>query len=79
MLGNEKFPSDEEVAEASRKYAGMTMNERLYFAGFIEQWDAAVNAGDREAMLWICAKVGIADGKTGRSWIVNQKLGPKPQ
>jgi hypothetical protein len=77
MLGKEKFPSDAEVAEAARKYAGMTMNERLYFAGLLDRWDAAIAAGDRRAALRICALVGIADGPTGRSWIVGQQLGPE--
>jgi hypothetical protein len=74
VFGGEQFPSDDDVAEASRKYAGMTMNERLYFAGLVDRWDAAFRSRDREAMLRICALVGIAEGPTGRSRIVDTAL-----
>jgi hypothetical protein len=74
MLGEPAFPTDEEVAAASRKYGGMTMNERLVMSGLIDQWDAAVAKRDRERLLRICAQVGIADGPTGRSWIVDSVL-----
>jgi hypothetical protein len=70
-----RFPSNEEVAAASRKYAGMTMNERLYCAGLMHRWDAAVARYDRRALLRIAARVGIADGPMGRSWIVDTELG----
>ena len=70
----EKFPSDEEVAEASRRYAGMTMNERLWEAGLIPRWDAAAKARDRATLLRLCALVGIAEGPTGRGWIVDTLL-----
>jgi hypothetical protein len=74
LFGHAPFPSDEEVAEASRKYGGMTMNERLVISGLIDQWDAAVAKGDRKVLLRICAQVGIADGPTGRSWIADSVL-----
>ena len=70
----DKFPTDDEVAEAARKYPGMTMNERRAVAGLIGQWDAAVAARDRAATLRLWARVGIADGPTGRSWIVDTAL-----
>jgi len=73
--GEMGFPSNEAVAAAARKYAGMTMNERLYFAGLMGKWDAAVERFDRRAMLRIAAQVGVADGPTGRSWIVDTELG----
>jgi hypothetical protein len=34
-------------------YAGMTVNERLYAAGLIKAWDAAVTKRDRAKMLEI--------------------------
>jgi hypothetical protein len=74
LLGQRVFPTDEEVVEAPRKYAGMTMNERLVLSGLIDRWDAALAKRDREALLRICAQVGIADGPTGRSWIVDNVL-----
>jgi hypothetical protein len=70
----EQFPSDDEVSEASRKYAGMTMNERLWEAGLMNEFEAAAAARDRDRMLLICARVGIADGPTGRSSIVDTVL-----
>ena len=60
--------------DASRKYAGMTLNERLWSAKLIERWDAAVRARDRAAMLDILAQVEIADGPKGRVWIVDTTL-----
>ena len=71
---DEPFPSDDEVAAASRRYPGMTMNERLWEAGLMDEWEAAAAARDRDRMLLICARVGIADGPTGRSWIVDTVL-----
>jgi hypothetical protein len=62
------------VSEASRKYAGMTMNERLWEAGLMNEFEAAAAARDRDRMLLICARVGIADGPTGRSSIVDTVL-----
>jgi len=52
----------------------MTMNERLVLSGLIARWDAAVAKRDREALLRICAQVGVAEGPTGRSWIVDSAL-----
>ena len=74
LFGLRAFPTEEDVAEASRKYAGMTMNERLVLSGLIARWDAAVAKRDREALLRICAQVGVAEGPTGRSWIVDSAL-----
>jgi hypothetical protein len=74
LFGLRAFPTQEEVAEASRNYAGMTMNERLVLSGLVDRWDVAVAKRDREALLRICAQVGVADGPTGRSWIVDRVL-----
>ena len=52
----------------------MTMNERLWEADLMGQWDAAARRRDRASMLRLCALVGIADGPTGRSWIVSTVL-----
>lgn len=42
------------------RYAGMTLNERLFAAGLLDRFDAAVRAGDRAALAEILAQVGIA-------------------
>jgi hypothetical protein len=43
------------------KYAGMTVNERLYEAGVIEEWDKAASSKDRERMIELLAKVELAE------------------
>jgi hypothetical protein len=40
-------------------YAGMTVNERLYIAGLLESFAAAVRAGDRDAMINLLVMVQI--------------------
>ena len=42
-------------------YAGMTVNERLYEAGVIEEWDKAATSKNRERMIELLGKVGLAD------------------
>jgi hypothetical protein len=74
LFGQPALPTEEEVAEASRKCGGMTMNERLVLSGLIDRWDAAVARRDRKALLRICAQIGVAEGATGRSWIVDSVL-----
>jgi hypothetical protein len=53
-------------------FAGMTLNERLYFARLVDKWDAAFRARDREAMLALLAQVDIAE--PGRAPIVDTLL-----
>lgn len=63
-----------EAAEAAHKYgvdtrtppspvtidfAGMTTNERLYFAGLMPEWDAAAQSRNRERMVEILSRVGL--------------------
>lgn len=49
-----------DAAEAANKYfAGMTINERLYFAGLTPEWDAAAHSRDRESMVGILCRVGL--------------------
>lgn len=42
-------------------YGGMTVNERLYSAGLIGEWDAAARARNRERMIAILSQVDLAD------------------
>jgi hypothetical protein len=62
-----------DAAEAAHKYgvdvmppapikidfAGMTTNERLYFAGLMPEWDAAAQSRNRERMVEILSRVGL--------------------
>ena len=40
--------------------AGMTVNERIAATGREEAWDAAVRAGDRDAMIALLRRVAVA-------------------
>lgn len=42
-------------------FSGMTVNERLFAAGLLAEWDAAMNSFNRERMIQILAKVNLAD------------------
>ncbi|MDV3459151.1 hypothetical protein RZN05_19295 [Sphingomonas sp. HF-S4] len=47
------------------RYSGMTVNERLFAAGVLSKYEAAVAREDREAIAHILAGVGLvrdADG-----------------
>ncbi|MFC4701519.1 hypothetical protein ACFO4O_15260 [Glaciecola siphonariae] len=44
-----------------RKYAGMTVNERLYVAGLFDQFDRAVSDKDRDKVREILIKVELDD------------------
>lgn len=49
-----------DIADAAHKYfAGMTANERLYFAGLMPEWDAAAYSRNRERMVEILCRVGL--------------------
>lgn len=50
-------------ADAS-PYAGMTVNERLVLSGRIADWDAAVTARDRAAMVAVLERVDLG-GQAG--------------
>jgi hypothetical protein len=44
---------------AQSQYAGMTVNERLFTAGLLRDWDRAINSGDREAAIDILNCVDV--------------------
>jgi hypothetical protein len=44
---------------AQSQYAGMTVNERLFTAGLLRDWDRAINSGDREAAIDILNRVDV--------------------
>jgi len=43
------------------RYAGMTVNERLFEAGLVEAFDAAARARDRSEMIRILSEVDVDD------------------
>lgn len=47
------------------KFAGMSVNERLFVAGLLETFDDSVRKRDRSAMIALLRKVGLADQAEG--------------
>jgi len=43
------------------KYSGMTVNERLYEAGIMEEWDRATASRNRDRMIELLGKVELSD------------------
>jgi hypothetical protein len=43
------------------KYGGMTVNERLFAAGLLGAWDAAVRGRNRSRMIEILQEVNLPD------------------
>lgn len=41
--------------------AGMTVNERLFCVGIIDQWDEAARRRDRDAMIRLLEQVEVPD------------------
>ena len=60
------------MSDPERKFAGMTLNERLWFAGLMDKWDAAFRARDRAAMIELLGQVEIAE--PGRATTVDTLL-----
>jgi hypothetical protein len=46
--------------ETEINYGGMTVNERLYEAGLISEWDHAAHARDRHRMVELLRKVDLS-------------------
>ena len=44
------------------KYAGMTVNERLYVSGLIDKFEKAVSEKDTETAIRILKEVELTDG-----------------
>lgn len=43
------------------RYVGMTVNERLFVAGLLDQFDDAAHARDRARMIALLSQVEVAD------------------
>lgn len=41
--------------------AGMTVNERLFHVGLLDDWQAAVRRRDRDAMIRLLVQVDVCD------------------
>lgn len=55
------------------KYSGMTVNERLYVSGFMEQFDKAIEERDIKKVIAILKKVELNDASI-KPILVNQGL-----
>lgn len=49
------------MVDNNGKYAGMTVNERLYEAGIMEEWDRAATSKNRDRMIELLGEVELAD------------------
>ena len=63
---------------AQSRYAGMTMNERLFEAGLLEAFDAAVRARDRSEIVRMLTDVDVDDaaGSADSILLKPEKHGP---
>ena len=52
------------------KYAGMTVNERLFTAHLIDAYDAATRAGDRTELIRILTEIEVEDA----AWCADTRL-----
>jgi hypothetical protein len=57
------------MSSASR-YAGMTVNERLFEAGLIEMFDDAARSRDRAEMVRLLTKVDVEDAASSADTIL---------
>ena len=48
-------------------YGGMTVNERLFVSGLIDEFDAAVRGRDRDAMIGVLMKVALTQKGVGQT------------
>lgn len=55
--GSDSEPYCGGVSEQRPDLRGMTVNEALVTAGLIDQWDAAIETGDRHAAIEVLSKV----------------------
>jgi hypothetical protein len=51
-------------SEGRNALSGMTVNERLYTTGLLPAWDAAIQKGDRKAIIEVLNKIDLADQST---------------
>ena len=52
--------------QVNQKIGGMTVNERLWYLGLMDDFDACVEKGDREAVWAILRKCSLSDENVER-------------
>ncbi len=57
--------------DRANSLAGMTINERLFHLGLVDQWDKAVRARDRNAMMRLMEQCEVETPQ----WTVDTVLG----
>jgi hypothetical protein len=50
-----------DMSEERPDYAGMTVNERLYVAGLLSEFEAAIESGDRQQAVEILGRVALGE------------------
>ena len=53
------------INEMDRKYVGMTVNERLYVCGLLNQFDKAVKEKNVTEIIFLLKKVELTDESIG--------------
>lgn len=53
--------TDTDASQQPSRFAGMTVNERLFVAGLFKAWQAAVRARNRTKMLDLLSQVSDAE------------------
>ena len=44
-------------------FGGMTVNERLFVAGLLQQFDTAIDSGDRQGAIELLRRVAMSDAR----------------
>lgn len=60
------------VADDASNFGGMTVNERLFVAGLLGEWDAAIDIADRSSAIEILTRVDLSED--GAAWTVDAVL-----
>ncbi|HZV36019.1 MAG TPA: hypothetical protein VFB72_15695 [Verrucomicrobiae bacterium] len=63
-------------AKANPKYAGMTVNERLFVSGLLERFRIAARRGDRRGMISMLKRLSLSD-KYAAQWVDTMLGDPK--
>jgi hypothetical protein len=53
------------------KYDAMTVNERLFEAGLLDAYDAAIETGDLSEINAVLKKVDVRQDETGMNWSID--------
>lgn len=49
------------MSDRGSDFGGMTVNERLYVAGLLEQFDSAIDSGDRQRAIELLVRVEMIE------------------